>query len=132
MITKETIGKFGWAWSHEFFVQTDYGNFIYSDPDYPNGNNTLQPYPHSLRKFCQDRGLACVRDKGCHPIEKFCGPNVKILEQDNEKCFNDLINILKIAFVRGKDVEHPECKVLLELPLTETEYNHLRKLVQEK
>lgn len=39
----ELRGEFTWDFGQLFFIETDKGNFIWSDPDY-GGNNTLTPY----------------------------------------------------------------------------------------
>lgn len=41
MINANTIGEFTWDFGQEFFIETDVGNFVYSDPDY-NGDNTVK------------------------------------------------------------------------------------------
>jgi hypothetical protein len=42
----------------------------------------------------------------------------------------ELCNILSAALARGFDSEHPGCRVLLELPLTEADYMRLRTIVE--
>jgi hypothetical protein len=38
---KALYGDFIWFWDHRFFIITDNGNFIWSCPDYLNGNSFL-------------------------------------------------------------------------------------------
>jgi hypothetical protein len=63
------IGEFIWNFGSEFFIETDYGNFIWSDPDY-GGDNTIRKYRGSFSKYIKG-GFG--RDKGRHKIFDFCG-----------------------------------------------------------
>ena len=37
------IGDFTWLWNDIFFIETEQGNFVWSDPEY-NGDNTIRLY----------------------------------------------------------------------------------------
>lgn len=79
MNIKNEIALFTQSWNHQFFVETKYGNFIYSDPNYPNGNNTLTLYNGSFQDFLKEKKLLTVRTKGEFLIKEFCNPLVKVL-----------------------------------------------------
>lgn len=72
MLTLDTKATFGWAWNHQFFLETESdGNWIWSDPDY-SGDHTIRPFNGTLAQFCRERHIACVRDKGTHTIRSYC------------------------------------------------------------
>jgi len=73
-----TVAEFTWLWDDKFFLETENGNFIWSDPDY-NGDNTIRPYNGTLIQYCKENGIDFGRGKGKHHIENYCGPNIKIL-----------------------------------------------------
>lgn len=77
----DTVANFIWFWSHEFFLETDDGNFIWSDPDYPGGDNTIKPFDGSLKDFCNAGGPGYGRVKGRHTIRAYCGDQVKFIEE---------------------------------------------------
>lgn len=42
--------SFIWMWGNKFFLETlSKGNFIWSDPDYPGGDNTIRRFNGSLK-----------------------------------------------------------------------------------
>jgi hypothetical protein len=43
---------------------------------------------------------------------------------------DELCGILSDSLARGLDAEHPDCRVLLELPMTESDYKRLREIVE--
>lgn len=70
----ETVGEFTWGFANRFHIATAIGNYEWSDPSYPDGDNTIKPcdpYPEWLDK----EGIGCGRDKGNHIIGKYCGPD---------------------------------------------------------
>jgi hypothetical protein len=77
-LTINDIAEFSWAWNNEFFLQTNKGNFIWSDPDY-NGDNTIKRFNGNLRDFIKSRNIPYVRSKGNHFIDAYCGSEVKIV-----------------------------------------------------
>lgn len=74
MIDKDTIAEFTWDFSSHFFLETEKGNYIWSNPDY-GGDNTIQPYDSSYEAWI-DGGVG--RSKGKHRIGDYCGENVVI------------------------------------------------------
>lgn len=76
MINLNTIATFFWAYNHRFFLETPYGNFIWSDPDYPGGNNTIIEFDGSYREWLDCEHLENARWKGQHRIVDYCGPGV--------------------------------------------------------
>lgn len=78
-LTLDTVASFTWMWGPEFFLETDVGNYIWSDPEY-NGDNTIRPYAGSYQSYLREIGMGCGRDKGKHFIRDYCGDQVKIEE----------------------------------------------------
>ena len=75
-INLDTVAEFTWFWNHDFFLETNEGNFIGSDPGYPGGDNTIRHYYGTIRDFCRDSHVSFGRDKGTHTIRSYCGENV--------------------------------------------------------
>lgn len=69
------VGEFTWGFGPQFFIKTDSGNFIWSDPDY-GGDNSLRKVNMGLRKWL---GGGIGRCKGKHFIGQYCGSQVKIV-----------------------------------------------------
>lgn len=76
MININGYGRFTWDFGNRFLIETDEGNFVWSDPDY-GGDNTIKPYYGDTRNFTSE-GF-CGRDKGYHIISMYCGDDVIIL-----------------------------------------------------
>jgi len=75
---KKSVGTFTWFWSHLFFVETEYGNFLWSDPDY-NGDDSFTIYDGQYDDYCRRSGNTIFgRDKGKHIVEEYCGPDIWI------------------------------------------------------
>ena len=76
VITKEmllnTYAKFTWDFGNLFFLETDIGNFVWSNPEY-GGDNTMTQYSGSITKWITDVASGWARDKGQHEVEKYCG-----------------------------------------------------------
>jgi hypothetical protein len=72
-------GLFTWMFDYRFFIETDFGNFIWKDPEY-GGDNTMEPYPHSYNNFVKHYGYSCGRDKGHHLVSSYCGDEFTVLE----------------------------------------------------
>ena len=73
-INLNTEADFSWNFGQEFFLKTDRGNYIWSDPDY-NGDNTIRKYDGSHEDWCKETGYY-ARSKGRHFIGDYCGSNV--------------------------------------------------------
>lgn len=73
-----TVADFSWAWNDKFFLETPYGNYVWSDPDY-NGDNTIRRFNGTRKMFLDEQKIPYVRDKGMHVIKDYCGPNVVIV-----------------------------------------------------
>lgn len=78
MLTVDDLATFSWGFSDKFFLETDKGNFIWSDPDY-NGDNTIRPYKGTLEDFLKEEDISYCRDKGSHIIKEYCGDDVTII-----------------------------------------------------
>lgn len=79
ILSTSTIASFTWMFNHLFFLETNVGNFIWSDAGYPGGDNTIRPYTGTLREFCREIEVPFGRDKGTHFIGDYCGEDVQIL-----------------------------------------------------
>jgi len=80
----DLIGKFTWLWDHDFFIVTKEGNFIYSDPEYQDGDNTIRPTKFTLKQYLGIKGLEYGRDKGIHRIGDFAVRGVPHASADQE------------------------------------------------
>lgn len=56
------IGSFTWDFGNKFFIETEKGNFEWSDPDY-GGDNTIRDMKCSYRKW--SGGIAHMLRKWC-------------------------------------------------------------------
>lgn len=68
----ELLGSFTWMWDDKFFIETAEGNFIWRDPNYPGGDNTIKSYDGSLKQYCRKTGIPFGRDKGKHFLKNYC------------------------------------------------------------
>lgn len=75
----EEVGHFTWGFASEFFIETAQGNFVWSDPDYPSGDNTLKRFSGTYEDWLEESCISCGRSKGRHVIGEYCGPDVKII-----------------------------------------------------
>lgn len=80
-LTTGDIADFTWFWGNEFFLETNKGNFVWSDPDYTGGDNTIRPFKGSLQDYCRHCNVDYGRSKGKHFIGSYCGEDVKILDK---------------------------------------------------
>lgn len=71
-----TVGDFTWDFGMNFFVETEHGNYIWSDPDY-RGDNTLKKYDGTHKDYF---GRLWGRGKGQHIIADYCGDDVIVIE----------------------------------------------------
>ena len=63
----DLIGDFTWGWSDQFFIETDQGNFIWSDPQY-GGDNSLKSFDGYIEDWYKIHGIDYGRSKGQHRI----------------------------------------------------------------
>ena len=75
-VTKEqlssTIGHFSWDFGQNFFIETEFGNFIWSSPDY-YGTNIIRRFDGSLKDYIKQSKSPYVRDKGKNIVSSYCG-----------------------------------------------------------
>ncbi len=74
-----TMAEFTWSFGKTWFVETQFGNFIWSDPDYA-GDNTFKKFDGDYRKWCDLENIDAGRSKGFHNVERYCGNQI-IFEQ---------------------------------------------------
>ena len=67
------VGNFTWNFANKFFIETVEGNFVWSDPDYPGGDNSITPYAGDYKQWINGR---LGRNKGKHIIRSYCGDSV--------------------------------------------------------
>lgn len=75
----DMIGDFTWNFASHFFIETNEGNFIWSDPDY-YGDNTIIPYQGTVQDYFGDSFGRC---KGRHLIRLYCGEDIIFKEIEN-------------------------------------------------
>ena len=87
-LTKEEIsglvGEFTWDFGQCFFIETEVGNFVWSDPDY-NGDNSLTLFDGDILDFFRgdihsEYSDFFGRDKGMHFIRDYCGEDFILKE----------------------------------------------------
>lgn len=69
------MGEFTWDFGCHFFIETNEGNFVWSDPDY-NGDNSIIKFTGTVNDYMTDYGAnpdMYGRDKGTHLISTYCG-----------------------------------------------------------
>lgn len=76
MLTLDTYGLFSWDFGNKFHIETAVGNFEWSDPEYPGGDNTIKP----CGPYEEWRKKQYARDKGRHKIRDYCGDKVVICQ----------------------------------------------------
>lgn len=73
-MTKEDLGNlvghFTWSFGQEFFIETEQGNFVWSDPDY---NGTIRTFKGNYHTWVKQINIPYGRNKGHHIIKQYCG-----------------------------------------------------------
>ena len=77
----EQKADFTWLWTHDFFLETSFGNFRWSSPDYPGGDNTItytsKSYDEYMKEMTPPGAIFFYgRDKGTKIIGDYCGRDV--------------------------------------------------------
>lgn len=76
----DTIAYFTWLLNDEFFLETIEGNYVWSSPEYPGGNNTIRHYNGSLGDYMINESCCEFGShKGEHRIRDYCGDSVKFV-----------------------------------------------------
>lgn len=75
----------------------------------------------------EKRWWCCNAEYGEH--EPTC-QNAALPPVRSEPLLAELCIILSASLARGLDAEHHDCRVLLELPMTEADYMRLREIVE--
>lgn len=71
---KSLDGHFFWSFGEFWFIETEKGNFVWSDCQY-NGDGSVSKYNGSLQDWCNENHFDFVRDKGIHNIGEFSDPS---------------------------------------------------------
>ena len=74
----EEIGDFTWNFGEEFLIETKFGNFIWSDPDY-QGTGEIHSFKGDVKAWNKKNNIPYGRSKGKHQIGRYCG-DFKLVE----------------------------------------------------
>lgn len=74
-----TEGNFTWFWGKDWFIETDLGNFHWSDPSFPGGTDTIKPFSGGIGDFCEYIGHGYGRGKGTRTIRTGCGNQFELI-----------------------------------------------------
>lgn len=78
MLQLNDTAEFIWMWSSEFFLITDEGNYVWSDPGY-GGDNTIRKSELDYGQYCDKHDMEYGRSKGTHIIGSYTGNETKIV-----------------------------------------------------
>lgn len=81
----ELNSKVTWNFANEYFFETREGNFIWSCPEYPGGDNTLRKVDRSYDDWISDKGRnrsTIGRSKGIQFIGRYLGKGKEKKEYD--------------------------------------------------
>jgi hypothetical protein len=90
MIGLDTTATFIFDFVGNFLLEVPTANgfeyFVWSDPDYGNGDNTIRPYHQStlVKRHGKPENF-WGRDKGRHTIGGYCGDQVKFVNCGDSK-----------------------------------------------
>lgn len=74
----DVVGEFTWMFGFTFFVETQFGNFVWRDPSY-GGDNSVTPHSGSYDDFTKSSGMKLGRDKGIHRIRDYIGTEFDLI-----------------------------------------------------
>lgn len=74
------VGDFTWNYSYQFLIETSEGNFIWSDPDYLCGDNSVIPFNGTYEDWIKQEQIPCGRDKGKHLVKNYIGTEFSFKE----------------------------------------------------
>lgn len=74
------VGGFTWNYNCKFLIETPEGNFIWSNPDYPFGDNSVVRYHGSYEDWIQQENIPYGRYKGKHVVENYIGMDFSFKE----------------------------------------------------
>lgn len=75
-----STAEFSWSFGQEFFLETSFGNFVWSDPDY-DGDNTVRRFDGDITDWIHHNRLPFVRCKGTHFISGYVGEDFIYVEE---------------------------------------------------
>ena len=79
MLNLSDFGIFTFIYEEDFFVETDKGNYIWSNPYY-GGNNEITSFNGDIKDWLNSKENVNSINKGRHKILSYCGKDVKIEE----------------------------------------------------
>lgn len=74
----DTMGSFTWMFGRDWFIETQYGNFHWSDPKY-NGDNSFKLFNGTSDEFYRHLGVPHGVAKGRHLVRKMCGDGITMV-----------------------------------------------------
>lgn len=74
---KNLTGDFAWDFGCYFFIETEVGNFIWSDPEY-NGDGSIRPTDKTYIEYIRSSKIPFMRDKGTHKIGEYCKTIIRV------------------------------------------------------
>ncbi len=77
-LTLDTVAQFTWGWDEEFFMETNDGNFVFSDAEY-GGTGTIRRFNGYYADWLKGKNVTYGRDKGRQTVRQFCGANVRFV-----------------------------------------------------
>lgn len=74
----DAMADFTWDMGSSFLIETPFGNFEWSNPEY-GGDNTVKPYKGTLEEWIE-KNAGYARDKGSHIVRNYTGSRVIIID----------------------------------------------------
>lgn len=76
MLNLDSEAKFVHGFGCMFFLETTEENYVWSDPEYPNGDNTIKKFNGTVKQWLEVNQIPFGRSKGTHKVREYCGENV--------------------------------------------------------
>jgi len=68
-------GEITWMHTEEYFIETNFGNFIWKNPKH-GGDNTVRYFGRTFTEYLHDHTLSFGEGMGDHVIGVYCGTDV--------------------------------------------------------
>ena len=78
MLTLDTMANFTWSFHDKWFLATDNGNYVWSDPEYYGGTNEIVRFDGTYHDWIKFENIPFGRCKGKHTIGNYCGKDVSL------------------------------------------------------
>ncbi len=104
-----TVGTFTWNFGNKFHIETQIGNFEWSDPNYAGGDNTIRPCG-TYAEWLNKENIEFGREKGEHIIGSYC-PNFTLVMAERSTPISNPLSIRRVQIQtidqKGKPVGTP-------------------------